>query len=405
MFFRICDKEVSNIFPVRKELNRSIEYSIIVVDKGRLQKGLKISHTGSSKFRLYFSGDMTNFKKNEVLLAKLAAIIIFKKSKGSSKKGYRSIPKWIVYGILRKVLRRMRTTRVPGMVVYPGIHALVLGGNSPDMMKTIDTPLFLADGPARELSLEVSEIALNSVLKLPKGKTLIENIINLSLKGVPSSTSFRGALSDSVKAIERGVHLQDNSDQDSFERWLGKAALCSAVNIFNPLDATSAEREFLKYSKVRYMTKPSIAATGLERPPEERCCVLRDLGDEMEKMADPEVVLKTEQRDLALLMLMLPGELQSPVEKIRRALSSLREKQQPENFKKKYSLAEREFYDALDKRQKIEAFITRIERSVVPPSYLYAPQLSQIDRYRVIKGRLCPELHSFMDTTEKKIAP
>ena len=401
-FFRVCDREVAKILPFRKDVNRSVEYSIIALEKGRLKNGLKISKTSHSKFRLYFSRNLTKFKENEPLLARLAATIIQKKAGDSSDKGYRSIPKWIVYGILRKVLRRMRKSRVSGMVVYPGIHALILAGNPPDFMRVIDEPLHPTDGPSRELALEVSEIALNSVLRLPKAKILLEDIINLSLKGVPSSTSFRGALSDPVKAIQRGRKAPDNSKRDLFSRWLGKAALRSSVNIFNPLDATSSEREFLRCSRVRYMTKPSIAPTGLERPAEERCCLLRDVADEMVKMADPKLVIKGKQRDLSLLMLMLPGELQAPVQRIRRSLSLLVEKQ-PEKFKEKYALAEGEFYDALDKRQRIEAFIGKVERSFVPPSYLYAPQLLEIDRHTRMRGCLWPKLQSFMDSNAKGV--
>jgi hypothetical protein len=131
--------------------------------------------------------------------------------------------------------------------------------------------------------------------------------------------------------------------------------------------------------------------------------MLREIVDEIRKMADPQLVVRIKQRDLSLLMLMLPDELQLPIDAMRRTLSLLLQKQ-PEKFKEKYAIAEGDFYDALDRRQKIEAYVSKIERSVVPPSYLYAPQLLEVDRYNKMKGSLWPKLQSFMNKTEKKIA-
>jgi hypothetical protein len=131
--------------------------------------------------------------------------------------------------------------------------------------------------------------------------------------------------------------------------------------------------------------------------------MLREIVDEIRKMADPQLVVRIKQRDLSLLMLMLPDELQLPIDAMRRTLSLLLQKQ-PEKFKEKYAIAEGDFYDALDRRQKIEAYVSKIERSVVPPSYVYPPQLLEVDRYNKMKGSLWPKLQSFMNKTEKKIA-
>jgi hypothetical protein len=127
---------------------------------------------------------------------------------------------------------------------------------------------------------------------------------------------------------------------------------------------------------------------------------LRDIPAELDKMRNAKLVLALKQRDLTLLTLMLPGALQPPVDKMRTALSQLLHKN-TEAFKTQYAEAEAEFYQALDKRQKIEAFTRKVERDIVPPSYLYAAQLMEIEKYSKTKSSLWPELHSYMDMMEK----
>ena len=397
-FFRTCDLEVSRILPRRKSDEGHIEYSIIAVGGGRLKAKHKISSTVTNKVRIYLSDEIDDFKSDNALLAKLAALIVLKRTAATSKKTYRSIPEWIVYGVLRKVLRHMRRRRISGMVVYPGIHALILAGDAPDLMTTIEHPPSPEDGPSFKLAMEVCEITLNSVLRLPKGKNLLEDIINLSLKGVPPTSSFRGALSEAILSLKPS----GSAKRDAFDAWLQNTALRSAVNIFNPLDATSAERIFREYCKVRYATKPFTTPAGVERPSEIRCRLLSDIAEELNKMKNPKLVMMLKQRDLALLRLMLPGDLQSAVDKIRTTLSLLDHKKTNE-FKTRYAAAELEFYDALEKRQKIESFVGKIERDRVPPSLLYAPQLSEIDEYARNRRLLWPQLHSYLDSEEKNV--
>jgi len=268
-------------------------------------------------------------------------------------------------------------------------------------MSVVDHPPSPNDGPSFKLAMEISEITLNSVLRLPKGKKLLEDIINLSFKGASPGKSFRVALKDSIPALGRPpVDGAVQGKRDVFSEWLADAVLRSAVNIFNPLDASSAERMFLEYGKVKYATKPFATSTGIERPSEMRCRVLRDIADELGKMENPKLVIVAKQRDFALLMMMMPDGLQEPLGRMRSALSLL-VREQPDAFKKNMAAAEADFYNALDKKQRIEAFVGKIERSVVPPALLYAPQLGEIDRGLRARRRLWPRLHSFLDSKEK----
>ena len=404
-FFRLCELEVARILPRHGPGNHALEYSIIAVPAKRLKRKSKISTATRGKVRIYLSDALgDDFGNDKPLLAKLAAVVILKNAGNFSAKDYLKIPKWIVYGILRKVLRRLKHQRIYGLVVFPGVHALLISGTPPDFMKILSDPLAPGDGPAFDLSMEIAEITLNAVTRLPKGKRLLADIVNLAMKGVPADTSFRGALGDPVRSVVAGqIGESKNASQDEpFAIWLGRAAMTSAVNIFNPLDATSAEKAYLKYSKVRYETKERSTPSGIERPSETRCCTLSDLPDEWGKMKSPEMVFKRKQRDMALLAMMLPSALQSPLNKMREAMTFV-ERKKPEAFKKQLSAAESDFYRALDRRQQIEAYIDGVERSRVPPSYLYAPQLREIGVAGRKRKCLCPGLRSYMDAKEKSI--
>ena len=190
-FFRTSDLLISRILPINK-CDR-ISYSIVLMNKEEFKKA-QIMSTGKTKLRVYLPEDISKWDNNHEVFSNLIASALLKKSGTSNGENIDSLPKWLTYGIVNKILRRNSSSIIPGTLSFPGVHALVLSGKKQDWIKIISNPMKPVDGPAYQIYLEASEIILDAILRLPEGKQVLIDIIELSNKELNQEDLFKGAI-------------------------------------------------------------------------------------------------------------------------------------------------------------------------------------------------------------------
>lgn len=393
-FFRTSDILISRILP--KKRCRQISYSIVLMNKKEFKKP-QIMSTGNTKLRVYLPEDISKWNDNHEVFSNLIASAILKKSGISSGENYQTVPKWLTYAIVNKILRRSNDNIIPGTVSFPGIHALVVSGDEVDWIKTISHPMKPEDGPAYQVFLDSSEIILDGILRLPDGKQVLFDIIELSNKDLDPADLFKGAIIKKIDKLQGTVKndiFDTDIEPDILKGWLEYIFKLSSVNVMNPCNASFSEKLFIDHQLVKYYAKTGKDENSAK---EERYCKIEELPDKVKEITDIKSVILKKQRDLVRIAFAMPIPLQTPVYKMEKSLNLILAKKLNE-FKKEYATQKINFYNNLEKQHKVEVYILKTEEKFVPPGFRYSNEYMILQKIKDQNRKRWPELHEYLDT-------
>jgi len=394
-FFTTSDLLISRILPENR--CAYISYSVVLIDQKDFKKS-EILSQGKNRLRVYLSDDLSTWQNNGAIFSDLIAAAILKKSLTSVGENTAVIPKWLTHGILRKIERRNNRDNIPGTISYPGIHALVLSGADIDWLKIVSTKSVPKDKNAYEIYLEASGIILDSILRLPDGKNVMLNIIELSNKGIDSTDIFTNVVMKKLYEMKDHInyHVAGELNKNALLNWLNYSFRISSINTFTPCSATDAEKLFLKAELVSYYAKSSDEKNATV---EERFCKIGELPDKLDEIIDLDSVILNKQRDLVRVAFGIPIPLQNFVYKMQKSMNML-QSDKKDDFLKKYMAEKERFFNKLEKQNKVEQYMLNIEKAFVPPGYRYYAEISALEEMNEIKRKRWPKLTELMDKSE-----
>jgi hypothetical protein len=394
-FFTTSDLLISRILPRKRCADLS--YSVVLIEARKFKKFAILSQ-GENQLRIYLSDDLSSWQNNSKLFSDIIAAAILKKSATSNGENFNVIPKWICHGILRKVERRHNRDNIPGTIAYPGIHALVLSGSKIDWEKIVSTQLMVNDKNAYDIFQEGSEIILDSVLRLPNGKQVILDIIELSNKGIDPKDVFTRVITKKLYDMKSTMafHSDGSLNEAALDDWLKYNFKISSVNTFIPCGPTEAEKLFLQAEFVSYYAKSN---DDKGASPEERFCKIEELPDKLDEIKELNSVILKKQRDLVRVAFGIPIPLQEPVYKMQKSMNLLLNGQK-ERFLKKYTAEKKRFFYELEKVNKLEQYMQSVEKEFVPPGFRYYAGIDAFKEMKTIKRKRWPALTELLDQSE-----
>ena len=398
-FFKTADLLVSKIIPTERQV--PLAYSIVLMDKDDLPESRQIIHTKDS-LRIYLPDDIqsTNQLCYQFLSNLIAHIVLEKSGIQATEKNCNTFPKWISQALIRKISRRRNANIIPGTVLFPGTHALILSEEKTDWLKLVSNPMLPQDGGAYNLYTEVSEIMLNSILHLPEGKNLLMDIIELANKNVNTENIIRDVVTKKILDMQKNMNnamFPDSTADNPFNAWLNYSFRLASVNLLTPCNAEFAEKLFKKAEIVRYMAKNTDKQM---KEKEIHFCTLAELPDKMDDILNLQYVILNKQRDLVRIAFAMPISLQNPIYKIEKAMDLLM-KNKKSSFKKIFTAEKNKFYDALDKQIQIEMYMLETEKAFVPPLYRYSHEVSVMKENDKAHKQSWPALSDYMDKIEE----
>ena len=385
-FFRMTDFIVSKILPSGK--NTPLAYSVDLLDPDSFQKP-KIEHNREDGvFHVFLSNDLSSWINKHNLISNLIASVILAKSGISKPSEYKKVPAWLLHAIIKKIIRRNDAATIPGMVDYPGLHALILSQNKIDWLSIVENPIPQKESGAYQIYLEASEVITDSILRLPGGRKLLINMLELSSKGYDKQTFFVEALTKKLNNIKdrlKGIH--PTGTENILTVWINYNFALAALNVLTPANATMAERLFKESEVLMYHTKKG----------EERYCKLIDLPDKIKEIKNLQVVIVRKQRSLAIAAFKMPVLLQKYLYQVEDSLDLIKNKKTKE-FSAKYKNIRQEFFKELEREYMLEVYMIKSEHKFVPPGYRLHNELRILEAMQKEEKNYCPALYQFMDT-------
>ena len=381
---------------------KSISRYTIVVMSGEKSRKPALTTDKNGDLRFYVSGTPDFPEKNLSFLVDMISAMILQKTGISDGLNYKDVPQWIPSAILRKVNRRMDRTKLPGSIIFPGIHAIVLSGKKTDWLATISVPVPLLPSAeqAYRIYFEGTEIILDGIFRLPDARQTIKDLIALANKGISPEDAFQSVMTkklNTMATVSDFSAFGGNAEGNLLEQWLKYTFSISSVNILNPCDAVFAEKIFRKAEVVEY-TADTGDAQGA--PVETRYCRTDELPDKLGEITNLNKVVLKKQRNLARIAFAMPIILQNPVYKMEKALRLLLSGKK-DDFRKIYTAEKNNFFNALETQHKLEAYMLDMEKKFVPPGYRYAEEIKVIKHTRSREEKLWPELTEFLAGQER----
>lgn len=389
-FFRIADAVLARTIPTSSDTPR-IRYEIVMTDNPASLA--RPPRAKKNTVRLYLPQNLDPLKGwDSELCEAIGTALALKAKVPLARDGAAPTPRWMELGILRKARRQATAYLVYGVVTFPGAHALLTRPDPPDVMKTFDSTLRPQDGSAYKTMMEMCEVALDVVSRLPNGKNAIHEMLSLASQGLPPRRAFRQALET---ALSKSTSFSDQSVDD----WFLKFASSAVLNVFQPGSADFAAQRFKDATLIEYRLKAGKGVEGGGAPPVKQYCVITDLDDAIGKARDPDILIKREQLALSRLAYSLPANLQRKVVDLAAALDKLKNGDKA-GFKSAAVAAVRGFNDELHRCHEVERLLERCEKRFVPPTYKYHSALKEAEWARKRRAERWPGATALLDRIE-----
>lgn len=293
------------------------------------------------------------------------------------------IPEWMSTAVVKKILRRIDKSVIPGIYIYSGIHAMVLANPGKSMFSELmNHSLKPEDGEAFNVYTEACEILLESCFRYSSKKdNIISQMIYFSAqKKCAPEEAFKMTVGtfiiqeNAAFGLPPGRENRELTEDKKISLWFAKELRTAALNYFLPADASSAENIFNSALNVDYMEKAKDENASEAKP---KTCSLSQLGKNMKSIKNPNILLTGIQTLFAQMKTSFPPLLHPPLDKMETALSSLKAND-VDDFETMEKEAEEDFKKALIKQNKLEKYLKSIEISSVPPAMIYERMLNTL---------------------------
>lgn len=402
LFFITTNLIIKRILPKRTKSTDAIDHYTIVLLNEKKFKKVEILAKSKKELRFYLPEKSSLWMNNNKILSKIISKLLIREARLLSGKKYKSAPKWLINGVIAKIKRRLNVNKIPGIITYPAVHMYMQATSEPRLINLLNSSLKPSDGAAFTLFYETSDLILTAIQKLPEYKKDIRTIIELSATSdIPPKDSFNQIFGKNIVAFRKNTNttynINKNLDNNEIVNlWLIESAIRYSINIFNPSNATFAEKRFKKVEIVGYY--PVIEKSD-DSDQELRYCLLEDFAKKRDDIKEFAVLRKQKELELIRFEFSLPPSLQEPIRNIRLDLVAMGNNASYD-YIKHYKINKKKFYIELEKLNELERYISKIERQYVPESWRYGSEFELINVWDKKRETLWPSLTKYLDSIE-----
>lgn len=342
-------------------------------NKRMRERKIRIRRRKSGRTTIYLAKNVSSWESDYQVNNIIVAVLIARQMRIKIHSKYiDKVPIWLTTAIIRKSKHRLDKTQIPGITVFPGIHALASKGYYPKFNNIIEFPVRPGNTPEYALYSEAAELLLNSIIHL-RGKP--KQTLKKYLKGILEDNSPTILLS----SLFHKLIIEKNSGTNPYyydlamsdnplQTWFNYELRKRSVNMFMPLNAKCAKKALNDTFELKYIT-----LTGEDKDEELKeikSCNLMELENVWDEIADKPIFLKNLRRRFTGLKYELP-QIFFPVFKlIFEAIDEL-ESDDVDDFIEEIQDALVLFNKTLKKQVEFENYINSQTQQIVPPGYKY----------------------------------
>jgi len=402
LFFTTANLIIKRILPKRgKDIDKPDNYTIVLLNEKKFKK-VEILGKSRNELRFYLPEKSSLWMNNNKILSKIISKLLIKESGLLPGKRYKSPPKWLINGIIAKIKRRLNANKIPGIITYPAVHMYMQTTSKPHLINLLNSSLKPSDSAAFALFYETGDLILTAIQKLPEYKKDIRTIIELSAtSNISPKDSFNQIFGKNIVEFRKNTNTTYNINKDLDNNeivnlWLTESAIRYSINIFNPANATFAEKQFKKVEIVKYYP---IMKESDNNDQELRYCLLKDIAKKRDEIKEFAILRKQKELELIRFEFSLPPSLQAAIRNIRFDLIAMGNNRSY-NFIKYYKQNKKKFYIELEKLNELERYISKTELQYVPESWRYGSEFELINRWDKKRETLWPSLTKYLDSIE-----
>jgi len=315
------------------------------------------------------------------------------------------LPEWLIAGIYGRTELRFSSHSILPVSYFPGLKALCQEEKLPDFRIAVGTALTPEkDGTAYELYDEFSRFILLEIknLSVRSDNPIADMVFLCARKRYSSSEIFdstiaRAIIKDYDKTYRRLDKKYDPASVSSsvkVQKWFKKVAEKRLINPNSPLQTKFFEQRFRRFRKFTYYYKPK------NKPPERMTRDLAKINEIFDKYGMTpgfeEMIRKKLIEIDALVMVCQPLSIKH-VERIREVIGQF-DDMSSVIIRVRIEKALAAMKQSLEKQQKIEDYLRKIEYATASPGNLYRNELIEDKR---LKNKFAPAINSYLDEVEK----
>jgi hypothetical protein len=315
------------------------------------------------------------------------------------------LPEWLIVGIYGRTELRFSSHSILPVSYFPGLKALCQEEKLPDFRIAIGTPLSPEnDGTAYELYEEFCRFILLEIkgLSVRSDNPVADMVFLSARKRYSSSEVFNSTITRAIIKSYDKMHRRLNkkydpvslSDVVKVQKWFKKIAEKRLINLNSPLQTKFFEKRFRRFRTFTYYYKPK------GKPPERMTRDIVKINEIFDKYGmNPgfkEMMRKKFIEIDALVMVCQPLSIKH-VERIREVMGQF-DDMSSVIIRVRIEKALAALKQSLEKQQKIEDYLRKIEYATASPGNLYRNELIEDKR---LSNKFSPAINNYLDKVEK----
>jgi hypothetical protein len=359
----------------------------------------------SDQINIYLNSNFREAENKFAIITKMINAMLLAKTGFDPCKVKFSPPQWLITGIYGRLQLRFFSHSILPVSYFPGLKALCQEDKLPEFRTSLFTVLTPEkDGTAYELYEEFCRFLLLEIRRLSsRTDNPIADLIFLTARRKYSEaeifdyTVVRSIVKEydqsrKHKNLKYNPNMLDSDTK--LNNWFRETAEKRLINFNSPLPTRFFVKRFYRFRQFTYIHKNE------NKPVKEITVDISKLPEIYDKygmdsgfgeMLDKKFV------ELDALIFVSQPLSTPPLDKLRKTLNQF-EYAPGVIMKRRLESALSEIEKTLEKQQKIENYLRKIEYSSVDPGKLYRSELIENKR---LEKNFCPTINNYLDTVEK----
>ena len=315
------------------------------------------------------------------------------------------LPEWLIVGIYGRTELRFSSHSILPVSYFPGLKALCQEEKLPDFRIAIGTPLSPEnDGTAYELYEEFCRFILLEIkgLSVRSDNPVADMVFLSARKRYSSSEVFNSTIARAIiksydkmhRSLDKKYDPVSVSDAVKVQEWFKKVAEKRLINLNSPLQTKFFEQRFRRFRTFTYYYKPK------GKLPERMTRDIAKINEIFDKYGmNPgfkEMMRKKFIEIDALVMVCQPLSIKH-VERIREVMGQF-DDMSSVIIRVRIEKALAALKQSLEKQQKIEDYLRKVEYATASPGNLYRNELIEDKR---LSNKFSPAINNYLDKVEK----
>ena len=354
---------------------------------------------------IYVNKNFRSAKNKFMIITKIINAMLLAKTGFMPTEVNVRLPEWLIVGIYGRTELRFSSHSILPVSYFPGLKALCQEEKLPDLRIAVNTSLSPEkDGTAYELYEEFSRFFLLEIKALSvRSDNPIADMVFLSArKKYSSSEIFNSTIARAIiksydkmhRRLDKKYNPASLNSTAKVQEWFRKVAEKRLINLNSPLQTKFFEQRFQRFRKFTYFYKPE------NKPPERMTrdiSKLNEIFDKYDMNPGFEEMMRKKLIEIdALIMISQPLSIEH-VERIRSVLGQFDDVSSV-IIRVRLKKALDKLKQSLEKQQKIEDYLRKIEYTTASPGNLYRNELIEDKR---LSSKYCPAINNYLDKVEK----